>query len=403
MKFSNKNTVVPKLMIVGAGVLQLPAIQKAKSLGLEVAVIDMDPNAPGICYADEFYEVSTNDITGVLAAAENYHPDGIMTLATDMPIRSVAAVAEKYKLCAITSSVAQRATDKIEMIRCFEMHNVPHPWFEVITSEEELKNVLLKHSVPFIIKPNDSSGSRGVVLVKDCREAKDAFLYSKSVSKSGLILVEEYMQGPEVSVEVMTIRGETTVLAVTDKLTTGAPFFVEMGHSQPSQLPSETVEKIKEVTIKAVQAIGIDNSPSHVEIIVTEDGPKLVELGARLGGDCITTYLVPLSTGVDMIQACILMALGQIPDITMRFEKGAAIRYIECELGILQKIDGVSEVLNVPEVKHVEIVKHIGEKLIPIRSSSDRVAYVIAQADTAQNAIRTCEYALGKIKFDIKQ
>ena len=217
MNFMTKNAVVPKLMIVGAGVLQLPAIQKAKSLGLDVAVIDIDPNAPGVCYADKFYEVSTNDISGILAAAENYHPDGIMTLATDMPIRSVASVAEKYKLYAVTPSVAQRATDKIEMIRCFERYDVPHPWFEVITFEEELKDLLLKHSVPFIMKPNDSSGSRGVVLVKDYHEVRDAFLYSKSVSKSGLILVEEYMQGPEVSVEVMTIRGETTILAVTEK------------------------------------------------------------------------------------------------------------------------------------------------------------------------------------------
>lgn len=402
MNFMTKNAVVPKLMIVGAGVLQLPAIQKAKSLGLDVAVIDIDPNAPGVCYADKFYEVSTNDISGILAAAENYHPDGIMTLATDMPIRSVASVAEKYKLYAVTPSVAQRATDKIEMIRCFERYDVPHPWFEVITFEEELKDLLLKHSVPFIMKPNDSSGSRGVVLVKDYHEVRDAFLYSKSVSKSGLILVEEYMQGPEVSVEVMTIRGETTILAVTDKLTSGAPFFVEMGHSQPSQLPNETIEKIKEVAIKAVQAIGIDNSPSHVEIIVTEDGPKLVELGARLGGDSINTYLVPLSTGVDMIQACILMALGQIPDIAKKFEKGSAIRYAECKLGVLQKINGVNEALNIPEVKHVEIVKCLGETLTPIRSSSDRVAYVITQADTAQDAIRMCENALGKIKFDIK-
>ena len=402
MNFMTKNAVVPKLMIVGAGVLQLPAIQKAKSLGLDVAVIDIDPNAPGVCYADKFYEVSTNDISGILAAAENYHPDGIMTLATDMPIRSVASVAEKYKLYAVTPSVAQRATDKIEMIRCFERYDVPHPWFEVITFEEELKDLLLKHSVPFIMKPNDSSGSRGVVLVKDYHEVRDAFLYSKSVSKSGLILVEEYMQGPEVSVEVMTIRGETTILAVTDKLTSGAPFFVEMGHSQPSQLPNETIEKIKEVAIKAVQAIGIDNSPSHVEIIVTEDGPKLVELGARLGGDSITTYLVPLSTGVDMIQACILMALGQIPDIAKKFEKGSAIRYAECKLGVLQKINGVNEALNIPEVKHVEIVKCLCETLTPIRSSSDRVAYVITQADTAQDAIRMCENALGKIKFDIK-
>ena len=223
-----------KILIIGAGVLQLPAIQKAKGLGLQVAVVDMDCNAPGILYADCYFEVSTNDVANILSVAEIFRPDAVMTLATDMPMRSVAAVAEKFGLHAISPDVAVRATDKIEMIRCFETYKIPHPWFEVITSEKELDTLLVKHLPPFIMKPNDASGSRGVILVDDIQEVRGAFLYSKSISKSGFVLIEEYMQGPEVSVEVMTIKGQTTVLAVTDKLTTGAPFFVEMGHSQPS-------------------------------------------------------------------------------------------------------------------------------------------------------------------------
>jgi len=383
--------------------LQLPAIQKAKGLGLQVAVVDMDCNAPGILYADCYFEVSTNDVANILSVAEIFRPDAVMTLATDMPMRSVAAVAEKFGLHAISPDVAVRATDKIEMIRCFETYKIPHPWFEVITSEKELDTLLVKHLPPFIMKPNDASGSRGVILVDDIQEVRGAFLYSKSISKSGFVLIEEYMQGPEVSVEVMTIKGQTTVLAVTDKLTTGAPFFVEMGHSQPSVLSNEIIEKVKDIAIKAVQAIGIDNSPSHVEIIVTEDGPKLVEIGARLGGDCITTYLIPLSIGVDMVTACILLALGQEPDILPKYQKGAAIRYVKCKKGILQDIIGLDKAMSDPNIKHIEIVKKVGDKIIPVHSSGDRVGYVIAQATTPLEAIRASEKALNEIKFEVKE
>lgn len=383
--------------------MQLPAIQKAKGLGLQVAVVDMDCNAPGILYADCYFEVSTNDVANILSVAEIFRPDAVMTLATDMPMRSVAAVAEKFGLHAISPDVAVRATDKIEMIRCFETYKIPHPWFEVITSEKELDTLLVKHLPPFIMKPNDASGSRGVILVDDIQEVRGAFLYSKSISKSGFVLIEEYMQGPEVSVEVMTIKGQTTVLAVTDKLTTGAPFFVEMGHSQPSVLSNEIIEKVKDIAIKAVQAIGIDNSPSHVEIIVTEDGPKLVEIGARLGGDCITTYLIPLSIGVDMVTACILLALGQEPDILPKYQKGAAIRYVKCKKGILQDIIGLDKAMSDPNIKHIEIVKKVGDKIIPVHSSGDRVGYVIAQATTPLEAIRASEKALNEIKFEVKE
>lgn len=164
-----------KLLIIGAGILQLPAIQKAKEMGFNVTVVDMSSQAPGIEYADRFYEVSTNDISGILQVADEVKPDGVMTLATDMPMRSVAAVAEKYGLHSISPTVAIKATDKIEMIRCFEAHNVAHPWFEVISSEQDLEELLKEHSIPFIMKPNDSSGSRGVVLVKNIHDMKEAF------------------------------------------------------------------------------------------------------------------------------------------------------------------------------------------------------------------------------------
>jgi len=390
-----------RLLIIGASVLQLPAILKAREQGLYVGVIDMNPDAAGVKFADKFYKVSTIDIPGVIAAAVDFVPDGVMTLATDMPMRSVAAVAEYFGLPGISPSVALNATDKVAMIECFKNNNVPAPWFYAISSRSGFIDLLKHVAPPFVLKPNDSSGSRGVVLVTDNKMAIEAYEYSSSASRSGMVLVEEYLSGPEVSVEMLTIDGQSYVIAITDKLTTGAPHFVEMGHSQPSMLPESTLEKIKDVAIKAVKAIKIDNSPAHVELIVTSNGPKLVELGARLGGDCITSHLVPLSTGIDMIQASIQLALGLKPDITHRLDKGSAIRYLRSDEGAFDHVEGINEVNKLNGVKHIEIVKQVGDKISTVHGSGDRIGYVICQADNATSAIIMCEEAIKKLEIKL--
>ncbi len=390
-----------KLLIIGASILQLPAIKRAKELGYYVAVIDYDPNAVGIAFADEYFNVSTIDIEGVVKTAEDFKPDGIMTLATDMPMRSIAAACEKLGLAGISFDTAVKSTDKGEMIKAFEANGVEHPWYYIVNDVEVLDAVLDKVTYPCISKPTDNSGSRGVMLIHNEAELRKAVDYSAENGRSGSVIVEEYMQGPEVSVEVITLEGEPYVLQVTDKLTTGAPHFVEMGHSQPSRLGDENLEKIRDLAKRAVKAVGIKNGPAHVEIILTKDGPKMVELGARMGGDCITTHLVPLSTGIDMIEATIRIACGEKPDIEPKFEKASAIRFLDAPHGEITAIEGVEQAEKVDGVKEVSFTKHIGDTVGEIGSSTDRVGFVIAQADTAENAVSICEKALENIKIRV--
>ncbi len=390
-----------KLLIIGASILQLPAIKRAKELGYYVAVIDYDPNAIGIEFADEYFNVSTIDIEGVTKTAEEFRPDGIMTLATDMPMRSIAAACEKLGLSGISFETAVKSTDKGEMIKAFEKMGVEHPWYHIISSVDELNAKIEKITYPCISKPTDNSGSRGVMLIHNENELREAVEYSSSNGRSGSVIVEEYMQGPEVSVEIITVDGEPNVLQVTDKLTTGAPHFVEMGHSQPSRLGEENLEKIRDLAKRAVKAVGIKNGPAHVEIILTKEGPKMVELGARMGGDCITTHLVPLSTGIDMIEAMIKISCGEKPDIEPKFQKGSAIRYLSTGCGTITAIDGVEKAQLVDGVREISLVKKVGDTAGEIGSSTDRVGFVIAQADTAEKAVSTCEKALKQITVSI--
>lgn len=388
-----------KVLIIGASILQLPAIKRAKELGFYVGVIDYDPSAVGIPFADEYFNVSTIDIDGVVKCAEGFKPDGIMTLATDMPMRSIAAACERLGLPGITFDTAVKSTDKGEMIKAFEAAGVEHPWYFIVRNTDELDSIKTKITYPCISKPTDNSGSRGVMLIESEKELFDSVAYSSKNGRSGGVIVEEYMKGPEVSVEIITLEGEPHVLNVTDKLTTGAPHFVEMGHTQPSSLGAENVGKIRDLAKRAVKAVGIKNGPAHVEIMLTDDGPKMVELGARMGGDCITTHLVPLSTGIDMIEATLRIACGEKPDISPKFNRGSAIRYFSAKPGIIKAIDGVDTARAVSGVKEISFVKGVGDELSDIGSSTDRIGFVIAEAKSTAEAVAVCEDAMAKVKI----
>ncbi len=392
-----------RLFVIGASVLQLPAIRKAKEMGLYVGVADYNPRAVGIPYADEYFEVSTIDEAGILRAAEQFGADGIMTLATDMPMRSVAYATGKLGLTGISYDTAVKSTDKGEMIKAFEHCGVEHPWYFIVPSVQELKKIEERISFPCISKPVDNAGSRGVMLVHNHDELRSAVEYSSSNGRSGGVIIEEYLQGHEVSVEVMVVDSVVHVLQVTDKITTGAPHFVETGHTQPSRLGKENVEKISDLAKRAVEAVGIDNGPAHVEMMLTENGPKMIELGARMGGDCITTHLVPLSTGIDMVQATIRIALGEKPDVAPKFCKGAAIRYFPSGVGVIERYEGIEEARKSPGVKEVSVVKNPGETVSGINSSVDRTGFVIVQAETPDLAATLCENAVGKIKTILKE
>lgn len=395
-----------RIMILGAGILQLPAIEKAKQMGLDIIAVDMNPKAIGFRVEGITREIiSTIDTEAILEAAKRHKIDGIMTLASDMPMRSVAVVSNALGLVGISVDTAIKATDKAIMRDTLKKNCVPIPEYvrvrEIGEYCDAVKSIREK-GYRCIVKPADNSGSRGVSLLDAQTDLKKAFEYSKQFSRGGEIVVEEYMEGPEVSVETMAVDGEVHILQITDKITTGAPYFVEMGHTQPSRLSKEIRDSIKKVAVAANEAIGIKNGPSHTEIIVTKDGPKIVELGARLGGDCITTHLVPLSTGIDMVKNNILISVGEKPDLSPKWNKGAAIRYFNTGIGKICRISGIEKAQKMSGVVNVTIVHDVGDEAKEIKSSIDRVGFVIAQGVDASDAEKNCNGALKEIEIELQ-
>lgn len=395
-----------KIMILGASILQLPAIRKAKEMGLDVIAVDMNPDAIG--FKEEGVTkvlISTIDTPRIVEAARHYKIDGIMTLCTDMPMQAVAAVCEDLGLVGVSRQTALNATNKAEMRKCFKAHGVPIPDFYIVRERNEFINAAKNFTSKFIVKPADNSGNRGVELITDVSNTEvlnQAFDYSKNFSRDGRILLEEYMEGDEFSVETMSIAGECHIIQITDKLTSGAPYFVEMGHTQPTKYNTEIKNRIAEVTKAGVKALGITYGPSHTEIKLTSTGPKIVEIGARLGGGCITTHLVPLSTGINMVEANIRIVLGEKPDLQQKFEKGAAIRFVQSPVGILKSIAGVEDIRKIPGIVEVGFFKEIGERISELHNGLDRVGYVIAQCNTREGAVELCEKCSEMIHFEME-
>ncbi|MGN7241039.1 ATP-grasp domain-containing protein [Priestia megaterium] len=394
-----------KIMILGASILQLPAIIKAKEMGLQVIAVDMDPNAVGFKYADIGVNISTLDIKRVTEAARYHQIEGIMTIASDFPLRTIAEVAKELHIKGIDISTALNVTNKVLMRQILHENNIPVPKFHRINTLEEYLQSTKGFLGKYIVKPADNSGSRGVVLVEnyqDLEVMEHAFNYSKKYSRGGEIIVEEFMEGPEVSVETLTYENTTTIIAITDKVTTGAPEFVEMGHSIPSQLGEDIKLEIENLVKNAIQALGIKEGPTHTEVIVTKQGPKIVEVGARLGGDNITTHLVPYATGVDMVKACIEIALGNKPTLNQSIKRASAIRYFKTKEGKIKDIMGVDCAKSTPEVRNIVFTKQVGDKISNIESSNDRIGFVITQHEAVKSAIEMCEEALSKIKIVIE-
>lgn len=395
------NYLNKKIMILGASILQLPAIVKAKELGITVLAVDQDENAIGMKYADIPLTISTLDIPRVLKEATKHKIHGIMTLASDMPVRTVARVAQGLQLPGLSIETSFNATDKAMMREALKKQGVPIPKFYYTNNYQNYLKMISNFNEKFIVKPVDNSGSRGVYLVKNKSDIEKAYNYSKNSSRNGVIIMEEYMDGDEVCVESVTINGESHIIAITDKITTGTPYFVEMGHTQPSAHSEKIKTKIEKITKKAIKAVGIVNGVSNTEVKILKDEVKIVELGARLSGDNITTHLVPLSTGVDMVKAAIDCALGITPCIDKKIHKSSAIRYFKTREGIIRSIKGIEKARLIDGIIEIKLLKNQGDKIEEIKNSNCRIGFIIAQGENCDEAVNNCEKAIQTIKIEI--
>lgn len=388
---------MPTLLILAVGPLQIPAVVTAKRMGLKVIAADGSPKAPGLVMADVAHVVNILDAEACLEIARKEKVDGVVHICSEVSMYAMGRINEELGLKGIDSATAIRATNKEKMRRAFEAGGAPSPTSVGADTLDDALAAARKIGMPLIFKPSRNSGSRGVsrLTPADGRdEIARAFDYAIGESRDNSVVIEEYVEGPEFSVEILTWDGHPHVLAVTDKETTGAPHFVETGHCEPSRQPEETRDAIEKAAIQGVRALGIDWAAAHAEIKLSPRGPVIIEIGARMGGDFIATELVPRSTGIDMTEGTINLALGREPDLAPRHEpQGASIRYLAPPAGRVVSIEGVDQARRMPGVRVVTLDLAEGDLVPEMKSSLTRVGHVIAEGKTADQAVASAEAA----------
>ena len=315
--------IIERLAIIGASYLQLPLVIKAKEMGIETHCFAWEEGAVCKDICDFFYPVSVLDKNEILKICKEVKITGITTIATDIAIPTISFVAHYLNLVSNSIPVSLKTTNKGEMRNQFKIDNISSPRYSVMNTYSV--DFLKEMSFPLIVKPTDRSGSRGINKVYNQVELEKGIYEALNESISKTVIVEEFIEGKEVSVESISWNGKHYILAITDKLTTGEPHFVELAHHQPSHFVHDDLNKIKKLTLKALNCLGIVNGASHTELKIDNDGNAFViEVGARMGGDFIGSHLVELSTGYDFLKSVILVALNKFipPKISNRHFAG---------------------------------------------------------------------------------
>jgi len=366
-----------KIAILGASYLQLPLVEKAKANGIETHCFAWD-DGKAVCkeVADYFYDISVLEKETILEICQEINIDGILTIATDICVPTISYVAEKMNLIGNSMETALLTTNKGLMRHCFSEHKIPSPFFQVIEEFSHIK--LQEFNYPVIVKPVDRSGSLGVVKVENEDGLKSAVATAINYSFSKKCLIEEFIEGIEVSVETITWKGQHQIITITDKVITKAPYFVEIEHHQPSSLDESVIQKIKETSLAILNATKVSYGIGHIELIVTPQGKvKAIEIGSRMGGDFIGSDLVELSTGIDFLQVALDCALDVLEyPLIIKINKYSGVYFLSKNTEYLLPLFH-NNYTNKAIVKK-EI---LSEKLLSLTSSNDRSGYLIYQSN----------------------
>ena len=366
------------VLVFGVGPLQESIIGRAKKMGLYTVGIDPCENAVCRDCVDAFEVVGGQDYEGTCAVVEKLGIDAIVTAATDKPLVMMARVAEKYGFPFYSVETAQWSTDKFQMKQRFIEGGIPCARGRLIHNAEEANDLYF----PIICKPRDNSGSRGVKLCRTKEELQESIEEALQNSHLDTVLVEEFIEGPEYSIESLHYDGKSEVIQFTEKRTTEFPYNVELGHIQPANISEKNKQKIREIVTKIANTLSFENCPSHTELKINDRGVFVIETSPRLGGDYITSTLTPLSTGVNMEDELLLMSLGEAIHPQPHFVQYACVRFFAFEEG--------AEVMNGLNAEQVKTWSHVidfcfklkkGDKVNRITSSLNRYGNMILQEE----------------------
>ena len=405
------------ILIIGGGLLQLPLVEISHSMGLGTIVFDISPNAIAAKKADDSRAVSTLDVEGCTKEAHEINKvlpiRGVITAGTDAS-RTVAAIASSLDLHGIRYNDAEAAVNKVLMRRRLKAHSIPVPMFEAIWSLKDLREAADRLGFPLVLKPAENMGSRGVVKINRREELKASFQHSKKYSSTGEMILEEFMEGDELSVDALAWNGKVYISGIADRIISGEPFFIEEGHNMPSQKPREILEEAKLVMKSSMKALGIHTGAAKGDLKITpKKGIFVGEIAARLSGGFMSSHTYPIHSGINLLKAAVNIALGSKPFPNIEQWKGDEVEKIHNRVAIergifsppgkILELGGIDEMKSVSGIENVYITKKQGELMKRPSSNIDKVGHIIASGDSLQEAQEAVLKAKSLLKLEVDE
>jgi biotin carboxylase len=400
---------VETVLFVGAGRHQRRAILRARELGLRVAAVDRNPDAPGLPAADERHVVDFADVGAVIEVARRARIDGVLTVSADRAVPVVAAVAEELGLPGIGTETAHLMTHKVAMRRQLAEGGVPQPQFAAVRVLREAAPAAETVGFPAVLKPADSGGQRGLFMLESVADLERHLHAALAESPTGEAILEEYTEGLELNGLVVARGGTPSLLLLSDRLRPhGVGFGVGWIHSYPSRLFGDAIEEAERVALRAVRTLGLRDGIAFPQLIVSGDGRAVVvEVAARIPGGQMAD-LAFHALGVDLVEIALLQALGrEVPDelALPKFSKPTAIRFLTAQpgplpVGRVKRVGDLDRVLAAPGVVQADVFLQEGETIRPVRLDGDRRGYVIATGETNVQALELAESAARLLRVE---
>lgn len=388
-----------------AGRWQEVGIRKAKELGLKVLGIDSNPEASGLALCDEVMICSFNNFEEILREIELLKIDlvGVVSTCSEAGMPLAAEIREKFNLPGPGKEMTSRLMRKEIQRQVWAQANVPGPKWRVCQTLSDVRQACTEIGYPLIMKPTDSSGSRGVAKVASEGEVEEAFHKALGFSGSQKVLVESFMDGVEFAIESLVVKGEVYILAVSEKKKVeGTRETVASEYIAP-QCSLESLERIKKVVTEAYVAIGYQNGVGHAEVILEESGfVGLVEVAGRGGGFTVFETYVPELTGVDFPLLATQLALGHEVSLEEVVQKPAVLKFFPSQEGVVTDIQGLEDARAKPGVIVDTFVK-IGDVVGGAKADGDRLGFVLATALSYAEARATVDKISSEITFKIEK
>lgn len=392
-----------KIIILGAGIYQVPLIRKARENGLYTIVCSIPGHYPGFRIADKSYYVDTTDKIKILEIAKNEKISGILTTGTDSAVRTVGYVCQELGLTGINALSAKWTTDKYLMKQRFASAGVRTAPFYKISNLGQAEKACEQLGFPVVFKCVDKSGSRGIIKVNDAKKTESAFRYCMSCTERSYILIERFISGSEIGLDGYIDKESGTRFFIPhNKILYNNGFTnVPIGHILPFQCSTVVWKDLMRQAEKAVDSLELDKSFFNMDILISEGKSYILEIGARAGGTCIPE-LMSIYLSCDYYQMMLDNALGE--KISLDLSATAAHACIS-KIIVSQKAGTLQSVfLPVKDLHRGEQISldyQIGEQIPQFRTGTDRIGQIIVCASDMANAFKRLTEAEMKVSVDI--